>query len=235
MTKQLYLEDSYMKECDSEVYESHSGKVILNQTIFYPESGGQPSDIGQFLCNGKSYNVLSVKKEGDTIIHTVEPEGILPGDTVTCVIDWDKRYRYMRSHTASHILSGVIHAMTGAKITGNQIGFDQVRIDFDLENFDREQLKIFEQKANEIIAKNHHIDIVVMPKDDAFKIPSLVKLKIHLPHDIVDVRVVDIHGFDLQACAGTHVKTTSEIGSIELIKAENKGKNNRRVYYRLIP
>jgi len=137
----------------------------------------------------------------------------------------------MRLHTACHVLSAVVHKETGALITGNQIKENEARIDFNLENFDREQIKSFEKKANEVIEKDLPVEIKFLPREEAFKIPSIVKLKNVLPPNIETIRIVDIKGVDQQACGGTHVRKLGEIGRVRIIRAENKGKNNRRIYF----
>ena len=138
----------------------------------------------------------------------------------------------MRSHTACHVLSAVIHKETGALITGNQIGDVRTRVDFNLKDFDRSQIALYEEKTNEIIDQNIPVDIRILPREEALNMPSIVKLKKDLP-EMKEIRIIDIVGFDAQACGGTHVRNTGEIGHIEVVKAENKGKNNRRIYFRL--
>lgn len=233
MTTLIYLEDSYKKEFDTTVAKAEGKNIILDKTIFYPTSGGQPGDTGVLVADGKEYRILNTRKAGQDIIHEVDQEGIKEKDQVTGLIDWARRYRFMRGHTACHVLSYVVNRETGALITGNQIAEDKCRIDFDLENFDREQISSFEKKANEIIAEGVDVNIKVLPREDAFQIPSVLKLKNVLPPSIENIRIIDIAGYDAQACGGTHVKNTSEIGTIEITKAENKGKNNRRVYFKL--
>ncbi|MBW2997407.1 alanyl-tRNA editing protein [Candidatus Woesearchaeota archaeon] len=233
MTTLIYLEDSYKKEFDAKVTKAEAKNIILDKTIFYPNSGGQPGDTGVLVINGKEYKVINTKKAGPETIHEVDQEGIKEGDQVTGLLDWARRYRFMRGHTACHVLSYIVNKETGALITGNQISEEKCRIDFDLENFDREQISSFEKKANAIIAEGVEVNIKVLPREEAFQIPSVLKLKNVLPPSIENIRIVDIAGYDAQACGGTHVKNTSEIGTIEITKAENKGKNNRRVYFKL--
>jgi misacylated tRNA(Ala) deacylase len=148
------------------------------------------------------------------------------------IIDWYRRYRFMRSHTACHILSAVIFGETGARITGNQIDLNRSRVDFNLENFDKAEMKDYIDKANLIIRENRPLRIRELPRAAAIKVPSLVRLAMEIP-DIENIRVVEIEGIDLQACGGTHVKCTGEVRGITMVKAENKGKANRRVYFSL--
>lgn len=234
MTKQLYLEDCYLREFEATVAKVEGNKIVLDETAFYPESGGQLTDKGKLAKDSEEFNVIMVKKIGQDIIHRVDKEGLKIGDKIKGIIDWDRRYRFMRYHTACHVLSAIVNKETGAKITGNQIKEDEARIDFNLETFDREKLKSYEAKANEIIAKGLPVNLKFLPREEAFKIPALVKLKMMLPESIKVIRIVEIEGFDMQACAGTHIKNLSEIGKMQITKAENKGASNRRVYFKLI-
>ncbi len=233
MAEGLYFEDSYIKEFEAVVEKADNKFIVLDKTAFYPNAGGQPNDTGKMVreSDGKEFKVVFVGKFSGVISHEVDELGLAVGDKVKCSIDWDRRYMLMRMHTAAHIVSGVISKETGADITGNQLGIEKSRIDFALENFDREALKSYEQKANELIKQNMPVNIKILPREEAFKIPALVKLKMGLPESVKQVRIIEIVGFDQQACGGCHVKNTSEIGQIEITKADNKGKNNRRVYY----
>ncbi len=238
MTELLYMTDCYKKEFDAKVVnvEEIDGRyfVELNKTAFYPKGGGQPNDRGKLVFNSGEYKVTNVIKKDGRVLHEVEGVPHLKiGNQVRGEIDWDRRYYFMRCHTAAHILSAVIHKETGAFITGNNISEDKVRIDFNLEEFDREKFKHYEDEVNRIIKEGHEVRLSLMPREEAFKIPDLVKLKKMLPESIKIIRVVTIDGVDVQACAGTHVKNTSEIKGIEIVKVENKGKNNRRAYFKV--
>jgi len=233
MTELLYLKDSYQKEFEAKVVKVDGKSIILDKTQFYPLSGGQPGDTGTIVADGKEYKVINTVKKGQDAIHEVDKEGIKEGDTITGLIDWSRRYRFMRSHTACHVLCYVVESETGALITGNQIKEDKSRIDFDLDGFDRELIQSFEKKTNDLIAQNLAVETKFLPRDEAFAIPSIVKLKNVLPPSIETIRIVDIDDCDTQACGGTHIKNTEEIKGIEIIKAENKGKNNRRIYFKL--
>lgn len=234
MTEALYLKDCYLKEFDASVIKADGTKIILDKTAFYPESGGQLTDKGRLIRNSEIFNVSMAKKEGSEIVHKVDREGLKAGDKVKGIIDWERRYKFMRFHTASHVLSAVINKETGAQITGNQIKEDEARDDFNIENFDREKLKDYEAQANAVIAKELPVEFRFLPREEAFKIPALVKLKMELPETIKIIRIVDIKGFDQQACAGTHIKNLKEIGRIEITNVENKGANNRRIYFKLV-
>ncbi len=229
----LYLRDCYLLEFEATVEDVIDDRfAILDKTAFYPNAGGQPNDFGALVRDGSEYPVVYVQKTDDLISHEIADPGLMVGDQVTGRVDWDRRYLFMRSHTACHILSAVINKEAGALITGNQIGEAKTRVDFSLKNFDRSQIKSFEEKTNEIIDQEIPVEIKILPAKEALKIPSIVKLKMDLP-EMEEIRIIDIVGFDSQACGGTHVRNTGEIGRIEVVKAENKGKNNRRIYFRL--
>ena len=234
MSKLLYMEDCYLREFDAVVREADGNRVVLDQTAFYPESGGQPSDTGEIYKNGCVYRVVRVYKDKGKVVHELDKPGLLVGDRVKAKIDWDRRYLFMRYHTACHVLSTVIHNVTGAEITGNQIGEERTRIDFSLKEFDREKIQDYVKAANRLIDDARAVRIKMLPREEAFKIPSLVKLRKMLPESIKQVRVVEIEGFDQQACAGTHVANTKEIGHIKVVELKNKGKDNRRVYFVLV-
>lgn len=231
MEEALYLNDCYLKEFEATVVEVNGRFVVLDQTAFYPESGGQPSDQGLLKTSKGNFIVKFVKKISGKIQHEVDNEGLSVGDKVKGEVDWFRRYRLMRYHTAAHVISGIVNSMTGALITGNQLGEDKSRVDFDLENFNPEILKEAELKANEAIQRNIQVNIENMPREKALEIPSVFKLKMLLPETLLNIRVVSIGDIDRQACGGTHLKNTSEIGKITFVKTENKGKNNRRLYF----
>lgn len=237
MTEMLYMLDCYKKEFDAKVSRVIQDKdeclIELDKTLFYPRGGGQPNDAGILKNGNEEYKVVDVFKREGKVFHKVNRCGLSEGDSVHGIVDWERRHYFMRCHTAAHILSAVIHKETGALITGNNISEEKVRVDFNLEEFDREKFKHYENEVNKAINEGHNVSLSLMPREEAFKIPDLVKLKKLLPESIKTVRIVDIDGVDVQACAGTHVKNTKEIKGIEIIKVENKGKNNRRVYFKL--
>jgi misacylated tRNA(Ala) deacylase len=239
MAELLYLKDCYRKEFEAQVIGIGDGtEIVLDKTLFYPNSGGQPNDTGILRHEKTEYKVVDVLKKDGIIIHKVNSAGLKPDDKVTGIIDWDRRYRLMRYHTAAHMLSTLIHNDTGAAITGNQLYLDKARVDFSLERFDRELMKSYEEKANSIIIKNLPVSFRILDREDAFKIPALVKLRKQLPESITEIRIVDIaskdYDFDHQACGGTHLSNTSEIKRIEIFALENKGKDRKRIYFRLM-
>jgi misacylated tRNA(Ala) deacylase len=233
MTELLYMTDCYLKEFDAIVVKVYGRFVVLDKTAFYPQGGGQPADTGKFIKDGEEYNVVFAKRIGSDVSHEVDKEGLKKGEKVHGIIDWDKRHLLMRMHTAAHILSEVIHKETGALITGNQLNIEKSRIDFNLENFNREELQNYAVQANEIINKDLPIKIYTMPREEAMKLPSITKLANVLPPAVKELRIVEIETFDIQADGGTHVKSTKEVGEIDVIGADNKGKNNRRIYFKL--
>ena len=234
MTSLLFLVDSYLKETKASVTSVKDGKyVTLNQTIFYPKGGGQPYDTGELVKGNETYKVIYVGKFSGEISHEVDHKGLHVGDEVKCVLNWKRRYRLMRSHTAAHVLASLLNKGTGALITGNQLEEDHVRFDFSLEKFDRELLEEYLEKSNELFGTDVPVKWYELPKEEAMKIPGVVKMAGAFPPNLPSLRIVEIEGVDKQADGGTHVKNLREIGKVELIKTENKGKNNRRIYFRL--
>ncbi|MBN2111981.1 alanyl-tRNA editing protein [Candidatus Woesearchaeota archaeon] len=236
MAEALYMADCYLKEFDAKVVSVKDGKfVVLDKTAFYPASGGQAHDTGKLIrkSDNKEFKVVYVGKFSGEISHEIEGEGLQEGDEVHGVIDWERRYKLMRMHTASHVLSGVFQKEAGALITGNQLDTDKSRIDFSLENFDREKIDEYIRKSNDIIEKDLPIKIYKVPREEAEKDPSMVKLAKGLPEGIKELRIVEIETFDRQPDGGTHVKSTKEVGKIVFLKAKNQGANNRRVYFAL--
>lgn len=231
MTEALYLKDGYLRECESTVTIANDKTVILDKTVFYPESGGQPGDKGVIVRGSEEFKVVFIKKTSQGISIEVDKPGLMKGDSVKCAVDWNNRYVLMRNHTAAHLLSAIIHKHTNALITGNQLGLEQSRIDFDLEDFDREKLLSYFDEANQLIEKGASVKIYFLPSEEAFKIPELFSLKGRLPPSLKELRIVEIEGVERGACGGTHLKNIKEIGKISFVKADNKGKNNRRVYF----
>ena len=232
MTTALYMTDSYLKEFEASVVCVIEGKfIVLDQTAFYAQGGGQPFDTGVLLCNGEEYPVVSVRKTEGQIRHEVSKEGLKEGDSVSGKIYGERRYQLMKMHTVAHLLAAIIHTKTGALITGNQLDLDKSRIDFSLDDFNPDLFKEYVSLANSIIAKDLPVSVSFMPREEALKLPGMVKLAGALPPEVAELRIVSIEGADTQADGGTHVNSLKEIGTIELLKVENKGKNNRRLYY----
>jgi Ser-tRNA(Ala) deacylase AlaX len=234
VTDALYLKDSYRRECDATVVSVKDGKyVILDQTIFYPKGGGQPWDIGRLVKENEVYDVVYVGKFSGEISHEVGRAGLRTGDKVRCELDWERRYKLMRSHTAAHVFASLLCKGTGALVTGNQLEEDRIRFDFSLDKYDPQTLTLYLDEANELFKKDIPVKWYELPKEEALKIPGVVKMAEALPPDIPNLRIVEIVGVDKQADGGTHVRSLREVGQIRLLKTQNKGKNNRRVYFEL--
>ena len=226
------MNDSYLKEFEATVESVKDDKyVILDKTAFYPTGGGQPHDTGTFVCNGEDYPVVYTGKFSGQVSHEVSKPGLKIGDKVIGRINWDRRYKFMRMHTAAHILISIFNRESNVLITGNQIDEDKTRIDFSMENFDREKIVKYIGMANEVIKQDLPVKTYYLPREEAMKIPGVVKLANALPPDVKNLRIVEIPGIDIQADGGTHVKSLSEIGEIVFLEAENKGKDRKRVYY----
>lgn len=234
MTSALYLVDSYLKESDATVISVKDEKyVILDKTIFYAKGGGQPNDTGVIFRGKDMFNVVYVGKFSDEVSHEVDHVGLQPGDKVRCVLNWERRYKLMRSHTAAHVLASLLNRGTGALITGNQLEEDHVRFDFSLEKFDKALLEEYLAKGNHLFDTDVPVKWYELPRKEALEIPGIIKMAGAFPPNIPMLRIVEIVGLDKQADGGTHVRNLREVGKVELVKTENKGKNNRRIYFKL--
>jgi len=180
-----------------------------------------------------SYSVVYVGKFSGEISHEVDRSGLKEGDKVHCALDWERRYKLMRSHTAAHVFASLLCTGTGALVTGNQLEEDKIRFDFSLEKFDPEILRQYLDRANELFRKDIRVKWYELPREEALKIPGVVKMAEAFPPDIPRLRIVEIVGVDKQADGGTHVRNLKEVGQIRVLKTENKGKHNRRVYFTL--
>jgi len=228
------MDDSYLKEFEATVLEASDKGIVLDQTAFYPKGGGLPSDTGVIKRDLDEFKVTYVFKEGEKVYHVVDGE-LKVGDKVIGVIDWEKRYRIMRMHTAAHILSGLLYSELGVLITGGNIKHEKAHMDFSLEKTDRELFQRIVNKANELIKEGRQVKIFYMEREKVLNTPGLVKLAEKLPPSINILRIVEIEGIDIQADGGPHVSNIREIGEIKLLKIENKGKNRKRLYYTVEP
>jgi misacylated tRNA(Ala) deacylase len=236
MINPLYLDDAYLKECEATVSAVNDSKyIILDKTIFYPKGGGQSYDTGIITKESDIFNVVYVGKFSGETSHEIDRPGLNVGDKVRCKIDWERRYKLMRSHSAAHTLITILCNKTKALVTGNDLTTDKTRFDFNIENFDRDIFMSCIDEANDLFKKNIPVKTYELPREEALKIPGVVKMAEALPPQISKLRIVEIEGLDRQADGGTHVKNLNEVGQIEFMKAQNKGKNNRRVYYRIVP
>jgi misacylated tRNA(Ala) deacylase len=236
MTVRLYLQDPYQREFDARVLASSDGWCALSETAFYPGGGGQPSDRGELASKTGAVAVSAVREDGAGVIwHRVGCDPAA-GEAVHGAIDWPFRYALMRHHGLMHVVNAVAFRQFGGVITGVQIGPDRSRIDFRLGGFSRERIPDFEGRVNEVIGRGLAVTSSVIGEDEYRRRPELVRTLNVLP-PVVDgrVRIVEIEGFDAQACGGTHVHSTGEIGPTRVGKFDNKGKDNKRFYWDLAP
>ncbi len=240
MTELLYLTDSYLKEFPAHVtgVDEEAKAVALDRTAFYPGGGGQPHDTGWLEIGGQAFPVTRVKRAGDDVWHTLEiPEGgPLPavGEEVIGHLDWERRYLLMRTHTALHILCGVIWRDYGAAVTGGNMQPGRARMDFEFEHMHADLVHEIEEKINKEVEAARDIRIRILPREEAFQIPDLIRTKINLlPEHITEVRTVEIVGLDLQADGGTHVANTREVGPIKIVDYKSKGRINKRLVIEL--
>lgn len=230
MTEPLYHTDAYLKEFDATITAVDGNKIALDRTAFYPGGGGQPNDLGTITQGDQSWNVIKVSKQGADIWHELDRDAPPIGSVVHGVIDWDRRYQLMRTHTAMHILCGVIFRDYGASVTGGNMEPLKGRMDFEFETMRQEFVKTIEEKINVEVANARPTHVKILPRDEAFQIPDLIRTKISLlPPGIPEVRTVEIDGLDLQADGGTHVANTSEVGRIRVVDYKSKGKINKRI------
>lgn len=228
MTQLLAHTDAYLKEFEAIVTAIDAGEnaVALDKTAFYPGGGGQPGDFG--WLNGTP--VTQVKRQEEQIWHWLEGQLPATGATVHGKIDWDRRYKLMRTHTAFHILCGVVWRDYGAQVTGGNMDILQGRMDFEFETLRQELVKEIEDKLNIEVAAARPVHVRILPREEAFQIPDLIRTKINLlPEGITEVRTVEIEGLDLQADGGTHVANTREVGMIKVAGYKSKGKINKRI------
>ncbi len=239
MTKLLCLNDAYLKECTGTVaaVDEANKRIQLDQTVFYPTGGGVPCDFGTLSsASGASWTVTDVNKKDGAVWHVLaDASDLKVGDSVFAKIDWDRRFKLIRMHTATHVFASMMHNR-GFGITGNQIGIDQTRVDFNCETgAEKEALEAGVADANEQLKQSVELKVYSLPREEALKMPGMVKLANVLPPAVTELRIVEIPGIDTQADGGCHVKNINEIGQIKLEKIENKGSKNKRVYFSLTP
>jgi misacylated tRNA(Ala) deacylase len=235
MTTLIYQTDAYLKEFSAAVTSVDAGtrSVVLDQSAFYPGGGGQPCDFGSLEVAGVIYPVEKVKKQGDDVLHFLGGTDPLPAlnSAANGTLDWVRRYQLMRTHTALHILCGTVFRDYGAKVTGGDMDPLKGRMDFEFENMRGELVKAIETATNFEVQQGREIKVKILPRDEAFQIPDLIRTKINLlPEGIMQVRTVEIVGLDLQADGGTHVMNTSEVGKIKVVDYKSKGAINKRIY-----
>jgi misacylated tRNA(Ala) deacylase len=234
MTGHLYQTESYLKAFDAVVTATDGQLVSLDQTAFYPGGGGQPPDRGSLAWDVGSAHVAQVKRQGAEVWHTLDGQVPTIGSRVRGILDWEWRYRLMRTHTALHVLCGVVWRDYGASVTGGNMEPLKGRMDFEFETMRRELVTEIEASVNAEIAKSHPVRVAILPREEAFQIPDLIRTKINLlPPQIQEVRTVEIVGLDLQADGGTHVANTREVGPVRVVNYKSKGAINKRIYIEL--
>jgi len=238
MTRILYMESiegNYIKEFDATVIKNNKEYICLDETAFYPLGGGQPSDVGVLKWENKTSEVKEVIKKGDTIEHIISGEKPPEGAKVHGILDWNKRYSHMKMHTAQHIVSGIVFDDYKARTVGNQIHADYSRVDFEPVSFSEKDLEEIENKFNNIVKQNLPVKIYEEERDSLEKRVDQQRCNLDLlPKFIKKLRIIEIEGFDVCPCAGTHVRNTSELSKMKITKKENKGKDRERLIYTLI-
>jgi misacylated tRNA(Ala) deacylase len=237
-TELLYHRDSGLRAVEATIVgvEVEPRLVALDRTVVFPGGGGQPSDEGTLtsLEGDQLWPVLAARKAGGVVWHELGGEGPLPNvaGKVRVALDWERRYRLMRMHTALHVLCGVVFRDYGALVTGGNMGPDRARMDFEMDSadFTPQRVAEIERRANEELRAGRDVHVRILPREEAFQIPDLIRTKINLlPEGITEVRTVEIAGLDLQADGGTHVANTREVGMLRVVGTRSKGKANKRL------
>jgi misacylated tRNA(Ala) deacylase len=239
----LCYRDAYAKEAETRVAAvddaSEAPLVVLETTVFYPGGGGQPSDRGLLLraSEGRSWTVRAARRIGGETVHELEPGSEPPavGDVLVAELDWARRFSLMRTHTALHALCGVVWRDYGALVTGGNMEPGSGRMDFEFERMSGDLVDEIEAKVNTELIGGREVRVDVLPREQAFAIPDLIRTKVNLlPEGIAEVRTIEIVGLDLQADGGTHVANTSEVGTIRVTGYESKGRINKRIRIELV-
>jgi misacylated tRNA(Ala) deacylase len=235
MTNLLYQTDAYLQEFDANITSivEETRAIVLDKSAFYFGGGGQPCDFGSLLVNGVIYPVDKVKKQGDDVLHFLGGDAPLPspGSASHGTLDWARRHKLMRTHTALHVLCGTVFRDYGALVTGGDMEPLKGRMDFEFETMRGDLVREIEAAVNKEVAQAREIRVNILPREEAFQIPDLIRTKINLlPEGIAQVRTVEIVGLDLQADGGTHVRNTSEVGRIRVTDYKSKGAINKRIY-----
>jgi misacylated tRNA(Ala) deacylase len=229
-TELLYLRDAYLRSFDATVVAVRDDAIALDRTAFYPTGGGQPHDTGTL----GDARVIDVRKEGDLVWHTLD--GALPtdGEAVRGEVEWDRRHALMRTHTALHVLCGVIWNRWGKAVTGGNMEPLEARMDFEFDPLPEGFGSEVESLVNDELAADRVIEVTFLPRAEALGDADLIRTKVNLiPESVSDIRVVDIVGLDKQADGGTHVHSTAEVGQFRVVKTESKGKGNKRLRIRI--
>ncbi|MDE2765286.1 MAG: alanyl-tRNA editing protein [Chloroflexota bacterium] len=231
MTEALFHTDAYLREFEASVAAVDGATVALDRTAFFPGGGGQPHDLGTLSAGGAVWRVVKVRRDGAQLWHELEGAEPPPvGSRVTGALDWERRHALMRTHTALHVLCGVIYRDFGASVTGSNMTPLAARMDFELDSMSADFAERVEASANAEVAADRAVVVSFMERDAADRNPELIRTKINLlPPCIRKVRVLDIRGLDMQADGGTHVSSTAEVGRIKVVGHESKGRINKRL------
>jgi misacylated tRNA(Ala) deacylase len=231
-TDLLYLRDAELAAFDAVVLEIVEGGIVLNQTAFYVTGGGQPHDVGTLVWDGGTANVIDVRKDRDTgeVVHVLEGDIPNEGTSVHGELDWERRHALMRTHTALHVLCGVIWNEYEVAVTGGNMEPLSARMDFEFDPLPAGFGETIEARVNEELAAARPINVEFLPRETAVEDEDLIRTKVNMiPESVEEIRVVDIVGLDKQADGGTHVRTTADVGRIRVTKTESKGKGNKRI------
>lgn len=235
MTEEICATDAYARTCDATVIAAGEDGVVLDRTVFYARSGGQPGDTGLLRWDGGEVRVVDTVKQGGTLRHAIAGSPPPTGASVTAEIDWDRRHTLMRTHTALHALSGIVWRGFGAKVTGGNMEPGVARMDFELESISVEFGREVEDKLNAALAEDHPVRVSFVPRAEAVADADLIRTKVNLiPEHVDPIRVIDIEGLDKQADGGTHVRSTAEVGRVRVAKTESKGKGFKRMRIELV-
>ncbi|MHA1668374.1 MAG: alanyl-tRNA editing protein [Candidatus Heimdallarchaeaceae archaeon] len=234
MTELLFQKDSYLKEFTATVKAIEEQGLILDRTAFSYRGGGLQSDTGVISFSGKEYKVEEVVFKNGKVLHIVSPTppAEMVGKNILGKIDWERRYRQMRMHTALHAISGLLFKKYGSSVTGGNITPEKGRVDFEIDHLRQERVQEIEEAMKDIINKDHKITISFLERNEVLKDPHLIRTKVNLiPESVKIIRIVEIENVDKQADGGVHVHSTKEIGAFIPLKSENRGKNNKRLYF----
>jgi misacylated tRNA(Ala) deacylase len=234
-TDLAYLRDAYAREGDATVIHADGDRIVLDRTIFYPTGGGQAHDTGTLQWADNSAAVVDVRKEGALVWHTLEGPVPAVGTGVRADLDWERRHALMRTHTALHVLCGVIWNEWGTAVTGGNMEPLSARMDFEFDPLPEGFGVKVEELVNLELAADRPIEVSFLPRETAIEDKDLIRTKVNMiPESVKEIRVVDIVGLDKQADGGTHVRTTGEVGRVRVIKTESKGKGNKRIRIEIV-
>ena len=235
VTEELFSVEAYARTCEATVTAVTDDGVVLDRTVFYARSGGQPGDTGTLRWGGGEGRVADTVKRGGMLVHVVDDKAPAAGTAVVADIDWDRRHTLMRTHTALHALSAIVFRDYGAKVTGGNMEPGAARMDFELESITPEFGREVEEKLNAELSADRPVRVTFLAREVALADPDLIRTKVNLIPEAVDpIRVIEIEGLDKQADGGTHVRSTGEVGAVRVAKTENKGKAFKRMRIELV-